>query len=413
MVKHTLQQTKNECGIACLKMFYDLFEVPKSYNELINEVSVTNDGISIDEMLKSLNNLGLFKAYSIDIDNLKLMYPAIVLLKKKNKGHYVIVWKYDDGYFYVSDPNYNSIRKIKEKRFYKYFSTYIIFNQKRNVELPKKNKYKIYLGYFTIPYIILSILEVFLITYSMMYLFSIRDFTAFKVYYFLIILFINFIISIVKNICFNSIQKELDTRTIDLKIKEDFIRGKTNKINELRVSIQKGYYVKADIIRLLVNIIPSIFILIGTIIYLYIINTWLAILVFVIYLFVYIINYCFSKLKNTKLNLANQEEYRLNIYENNVLTKATKEVVLLQIQKIKEHTSKYNNYKQLNEIINFVLKQFSLMLVLIYMYMSKLDIYSVFVVTFYFYSFEGVVNISDFISKYFERKNLKINFLSE
>ena len=94
MVKHTIQFDKNECGIACLKMFYDFFEVNYSYNDLLNEVKINEDWVTIDEMLKILHNLALFKAYEISNDMLKSMCPSIILLNKSNKSHYIVVWKY-------------------------------------------------------------------------------------------------------------------------------------------------------------------------------------------------------------------------------------------------------------------------------------------------------------------------------
>ena len=83
------------------------------------------------------------------------------------------------------------------------------------------------------------------------------------------------------------------------------------------------------------------------------------------------------------------------------------------LNNIKEESSKYLACSQTNNLINFAIKQFGLMLVLIFMYMSKIDIYSIFVITFYFYSFEGIVVISDYLVKHRERKLLKRDFLSE
>ena len=38
MIKHTIQLAKNECGIACLKMFYDLYEVDVTYEDLFSRL---------------------------------------------------------------------------------------------------------------------------------------------------------------------------------------------------------------------------------------------------------------------------------------------------------------------------------------------------------------------------------------
>ena len=83
MVKHTLQLAKNECGIACLKMFYDLYEVECDYTSLLEKVEIDEKGVSVEEMVKSLQQLALFKAYEIGKEKLKTMTPSIVVLTMK------------------------------------------------------------------------------------------------------------------------------------------------------------------------------------------------------------------------------------------------------------------------------------------------------------------------------------------
>ncbi len=413
MVKHCSQLAKNECGIACLKIFYDLYEVEKSYNDLLNKIEVKEEGISIDALVNELQSIGNFKAYEIEKENLKNMCPAIIVLKKKEKSHFVVIYKYEEGCFYVSDPNNEEIKKIKESKIYKFFSGYIIFHQKREIEIPNINYYEVEYGNFSIPFLILSLLEVLLITYSMLYLFSIQDFTAFKIYYFLIILFISCLISLLKNICLNSIEKSIDEKTISLKIKDDFIKGKTNNINDLKLSIQNGYLLKGELIRFLTLIIPNVFIIIGSLIYFFYINKLIFVLMLFFSLIVFLTNFIFTKIKNKKMNNANIIENRLNLFENKMLTKETKNNILDLFDKIKLETSKYLSINQITNLIMFIIKQFSLMLILILMYMLKINVYAIFVITFYFYSFEGIIEISSYLAKYKYNKILKKRFLSE
>lgn len=413
MIKHTIQLAKNECGIACLKMFYDLFEIEVSYDDLFSKINLKNEGISIDEMLYFLKPLGNFKAYEIDKKELKNMTPSIILLTKRKRSHYVVVWKYKKGYFYISDPNEEKIKKIKEKRLLKNFSKYVIFNKKRNLYFELEKEDKIKFGSFNIPYIILSIFEIFLLTYSIMYLFSITDYTAFKIYYFLFILFINCIISIVKNFCFNKIIKELDNNYIDKKIKEDFISGKINNIDKLKIKIQKGYELKGEYIKYLSLYLPNLLIIIGSLIYFIFIDFYLFLGIFAVLVIIFIINFSFSKKKNYRLYLAKQEERKLDLFNKKELSINEKNEVLKELELIKKESSIFIFYSQNNSLVLFAIKQFSLMLVLLYMYIIKIEIYSIFVVTFYFYCFEGVIEISDFTSKIKERKMLKQYFLHE
>ena len=57
MIKHTIQLAKNECGIACLKMFYDLYDVDVTYEDLFSKIDLKEEGISMEEMLYFLKPL--------------------------------------------------------------------------------------------------------------------------------------------------------------------------------------------------------------------------------------------------------------------------------------------------------------------------------------------------------------------
>ena len=87
--------------------------------------------------------------------------------------------------------------------------------------------------------------------------------------------------------------------------------------------------------------------------------------------------------------------------------------MLNELELIKNESSLFMIYSQHNSLVLFAIKQFCLMIILIYMYISKLELYSIFVITFYFYCFDGVIEISEFISKMKERKLLKRYFLHE
>ena len=80
MIKHTIQLAKNECGIACLKMIYDLHDLDISYDDLFRKIDLKKEGISIDEMLYFLKPLGNFKAFEIDKEELKNMILLFLIL---------------------------------------------------------------------------------------------------------------------------------------------------------------------------------------------------------------------------------------------------------------------------------------------------------------------------------------------
>ena len=125
------------------------------------------------------------------------------------------------------------------------------------------------------------------------------------------------------------------------------------------------------------------------------------------------INFSFSKKKNYRLYLARQKERKLDLFNKKELTTNDKNEVLNELELIKNESSLFMIYSQHNSLVLFAIKQFCLMIILIYMYISKLELYSIFVITFYFYCFDGVIEISEFISKMKERKLLKRYFLHE
>ena len=122
------------------------------------------------------------------------------------------------------------------------------------------------------------------------------------------------------------------------------------------------------------------------------------------------INFSFSKKKNYRLYLARQKERKLDLFNKKELTNNDKNEVLNELELIKNESSLFMIYSQHNSLVLFAIKQFCLMIILIYMYISKLELYSIFVITFYFYCFDGVIEISEFISKMKERKLLKRYF---
>lgn len=413
MVKHCIQKDKKECGIAVLKMFYDLYEVNKNYDELCDEINIEDKGISVEELLRSLNIIAPFKAYEVESTELKKLYPAIVMLTKKRRNHYVVIWKYENGYFYVSDPIKRNISKIKEKRLFKLFSGYIIFYQKIELDITIKNQRIIKYDAYKYPYIILSILEVFLLTFSMFYLFSIRDFTNNKIYTFLIILFINFIISTIKNLCFNKIQNNIDDQFIYKNISSSLFNGKINSIVELKNKITNGYQIKNNYFELIVNILPSIFIILGSFIYLFIINKYIFIGILIIYFIVLMINIYFNFIKIRLKNNLYIYERKIDKFNSKVINNDLKNEIYKTMQLMKNISSKYLVINQINGLVNFVIKQFCLMLILIFMYITETNIYSIFVITFYFYSFEGIINISSYIVNRKVRSYLLYDFINE
>ena len=67
MIKHTIQLANNECGIACLKMFYDLYDVDVTYEDLFSKIDLRNNVKSgLKQVQEILNNIEEIKFIVMD-----------------------------------------------------------------------------------------------------------------------------------------------------------------------------------------------------------------------------------------------------------------------------------------------------------------------------------------------------------
>lgn len=405
MINHVIQTEKNECGIACIKMILDYFDIKINYDEIKSSININENGVVLSDLYIFLKQFKDFEAYKVDDEKQIINFlPAILLVKK----HYLILWWFNYKYCYISDPADYKIRKIRFKRLKKKRINALISSGNYPVEIKDliHPKFKLKFKKYSIPYILLLILELFLLTFSMFYLFSIEDFTVFKILFFLIVTFIICIISFLKNYFINKIHQFLDTHVVDKTIYHSFDL-QNEDIYKVKMVINNAYQLKIRIFTFLSSFIPGIIILGISLLTFLLIDYILATIIFIVMLIIFNLYYLINKKKNKILYSTKLEEKEFNQqWEINFINpnEKNKEEMFIHLENIKKKMSIYGKYEQLQGMAINILKQAILMLILIYCYSNGLDQYIVFIVAFLFYTFDSILQISDYCSGLLEYK---------
>ncbi|MBI5064796.1 C39 family peptidase [Candidatus Woesearchaeota archaeon] len=138
-LKPHIQELKDSCGPACLKIILDYYGIKKSEKSLIKLCKTTKEGTSIENLVKAAKkfSLSVFIKKNASIEDLKKHFhqkiPVIVDWFLEDDGHYAIVAKIDKRNIYLQDPSMGKIRKISLKKFNRIWFDFIH-------EVPTSNK---------------------------------------------------------------------------------------------------------------------------------------------------------------------------------------------------------------------------------------------------------------------------------
>lgn len=131
MFKHNKQVSLLDCGLACTKTILSSYGI--SYEGIEHNFDVnTTQGLSlydIEVILKKYNVSS--ESYEID-DYLilkKIETPSIMVMNRDSMPHYVVLLKYEDGKFIISDPAQEDISVVELKELIKYFSGIILISE--------------------------------------------------------------------------------------------------------------------------------------------------------------------------------------------------------------------------------------------------------------------------------------------
>lgn len=141
---HTIQLSKNDCGIACIKTILSYYYYDIDYIDIKKKFGDTSNGINILDLKKFFNSIGFeTRIYKIsyerlvDFDNISdKELPCIILTKNSEGNHYIVLQKLKkSNKCLISDPDHPKIETVKFDELIK--KSYFILTIKRTTEIKK------------------------------------------------------------------------------------------------------------------------------------------------------------------------------------------------------------------------------------------------------------------------------------
>lgn len=141
---HTIQLSKNDCGIACIKTILSYYYYDIDYIDIKKKFGDTSNGINILDLKKFFNSIGFeTRIYKIsyerlvDLDNISdKELPCIILTKNSEGNHYIVLQKLKkSNKCLISDPDHPKIETVKFDELIK--KSYFILTIKRTTEIKK------------------------------------------------------------------------------------------------------------------------------------------------------------------------------------------------------------------------------------------------------------------------------------
>lgn len=115
-----LQRDAIQCGVSCLQMICKYYGQSYSFEELEKICIPTVEGISLLGIKDAAEIVGFSTTCcQLSLNALKrISFPCIL---HWNQNHFVVLYKYKQGKFYIADPGIGKIKYL-EKEFVKYWS---------------------------------------------------------------------------------------------------------------------------------------------------------------------------------------------------------------------------------------------------------------------------------------------------
>ncbi|MCT1531336.1 peptidase domain-containing ABC transporter [Sphingobacterium daejeonense] len=117
---HYPQVEFNDCGIACLKMIFKFYGRNCDLSFLRKNSGVTKSGISVFDIKRLSQEVGFdCEAVKTSLHGIvDLVYYPCILHWEQN--HFVVLYRFKNGFFYIADPNFGRI-KLKKEEFEKFW----------------------------------------------------------------------------------------------------------------------------------------------------------------------------------------------------------------------------------------------------------------------------------------------------
>lgn len=173
------QTYKQECGICSIKNLLKLYKMDISCVD--DYIQYNKNGNSIEEIVSCLkkyfNNVIAVNIKLEEFLKINKIDPFILLIKKDNELHYVVIYKIRKRMFYVCDSSCNKKYKIKYNELKKISTemAVLVESKKEKYNVKKENKIKVKLKPYTYIVPIITMLESTIIIMSNIYLQQLID----------------------------------------------------------------------------------------------------------------------------------------------------------------------------------------------------------------------------------------------
>lgn len=446
--KFVRQQGIKDCGVTCLYNIIKYYKGNISIEKLKNLTKTNDSGTSVYDIVDASNKLGLkSNAYMCEYNNLKKIFlPAIAHIKLDEKyDHFVIIMKIKNNKIIIEDPIRGKVTYDKDS-FLKEWSNVIITFNKTN-ELVKENCKK-YICVFKNRFIITFFLLIFVIsllasTFSLLNSFYLSALynqyktPKFILFTFLLLSVIKSIIDYIRNRIIILFDKKLNfkvTNNIYKKILSLPLKYHHNRpVGDIISRINDLSSIREFINTILFSSILDILYMIFILIFMFIINKYLFLMVLIISI-IYIILYLFfrDKIYSHSYNLKAKNSLINSYLVESVVGIDTIKNYGIEKEKINDFKNKYkdlldSNMKYNKTLLNFnfidnLISTFSNILILFvgYALVNKgLLSFSYLltansVIIYYFLSFKNLISLDNlFINSKNSYKRLEKFFVKE
>lgn len=446
--KFVRQQGIKDCGVTCLYNIIRYYKGNISIDKLRNLTKTDNNGTSIYNIVEASNKLGLkSNAYMCKYNSLnKISWPFIAHIKLDEKyDHFIVIKNIKKDKIIVEDPIRGKVIYDKNM-FLKEWTNVVITFEKTNdlvKENSKKNicvfKNKFIVTCFLLVFIISILASIFslLNSFYLSALYNGFESSKFILFLFLLLSVIKSIIDYIRNRAIISFDKKLNFKVMNKVYKKILslplkyhhsrpVGDIVSRINDLS-SIRE--FVNTVLFSSLLDILYMILILI----FMFIINKYLFLLIFLISV-IYIILYLFfrNKIYSRSYDLKEKNSLINSYLVESIVGINTIKNCGIEKERINDFKNKYNDLLDSNIKYNKILLNFNLVDNLISSWSNILILFVGYtlvnknllsfsyllvansVIIYYFLSFKNIVSLDNlFINAKNSYKRLENFFVKE
>lgn len=446
--KFVRQQGIKDCGVTCLYNIIRYYKGNISIDKLRNLTKTDENGTSIYNIVDASNKLGLkSNAYMCKYNSLnKISWPFIAHIKLDEKyDHFVIIKNIKKDKIIVEDPIRGKVIYDKNMFLKEWTNVVITFEKTKDLvkENSKKNicffKNRFIITYFLLIFIISILASIFslLNSFYLSALYNGFESSKFILFLFLLLSVIKSIIDYIRNRAIISFDKKLNFKVMNKAYKKILslplkyhhsrpVGDIVSRINDLS-SIRE--FINTVLYSSLLDILYMILILI----FMFIINKYLFLLIFLISV-IYIILYLFfrNKIYSRSYDLKEKNSLINSYLVESIVGINTIKNCGIEKERINDFKNKYNDLLDSNIKYNKILLNFNLVDNLISSWSNILILFVGYtlvnknllsfsyllvansVIIYYFLSFKNIVSLDNlFINAKNSYKRLENFFVKE